>query len=236
VWRHFVHACLGGGAALMLVQILPARPAWLANPATTAVPIGAMLGLWLCHELHRYREYLWKELPGPPWWLRQYIEQHTPELVALGFQQEGDFRLRGFPMPTFVRLFTSDDGETIGLLESVGHIQSIAFQTVFEDGSALETSNAITTAFKQGLSPQGKHLWFNLLTNATAAQAYASHRGIVQHCSRLSRAAPISFSRDAFRLPVNHIHRINFWQMFEEGLVSPPRLAGRRYDPQANGA
>ena len=222
VFRHLVSAVIGAGIGMLLVSNLPGVPVWLRD---FAAPVGAVIGLWWYHESQKYRDYSWTPLPnGPPRRLRSFAEQHTQQMLDLGLQTAGDFRLRRAPMPTSVRVFTSAEGDLVGLLECVGPFRAVAFNTIFDDGAGLETSNLTTTAVKPGLAPQGKHLWFNVQSGATPAAAHASHRKAIEYVQFFTGAAPLCFPLEDFRRPIDHIHRINYWRMYEEGLASPPRL------------
>lgn len=219
-----LQAWIGGAVGYAVVRFFPAAFAKIPLQLTIVViGVGAIAGGLIAWKSLSFQSYAWVPLIESqlPTALRNLCERHTPDMVELGFKELGDYQLRSYPMKINVRLFLSDDGMTVGLLEQVlGHV-AVSFTTVFSDASALETSNLsmMGNSIPVGLTKKGSYLRFNLQPSASVDSTFASHIEEVSKLCGTDELEVMTFDADNCRTAIDHINRINYHQMFEEGVV-----------------
>lgn len=110
------------------------------------VPYGLGIGWQLRKKwvtlMRTHHDYalVWTSPEKLPQEAREYIEQHTIEMIELGFSEVGIYLMKPEPPNYYGRLFISSSGVSFASLCDMDGSSFFSFNTIFESERFLETS------------------------------------------------------------------------------------------------
>lgn len=152
---------------------------------------------------------------------RQCFEQHTPELLDLGFCELGRYILKPEPAQSFGCCFQSADGRTVGALGHMFDSSYYSFSTLFANGLVLETSSAEETPNLASVNESRSYRAI-FSPNVSIAESFVRHEeGIAKLESEFSTRA-LAFEPEQFRDVLTYENRTHAQLMYETGKHDAP--------------
>jgi hypothetical protein len=156
--------------------------------------------------------------------IREHFESATPDLLRLGFEPLGDFRLKPEPIEVHDRIFLSDDGEVLACVCVVLDTGSVALISVLDDGTCIHTSSVQDPHPELATIPEDR-LCIIYRPSLSVADLHTSHRESVREQARTNSTRVMRFRADQFRAVLVYDQRIfNRWRYRHGGLDSVPPL------------
>lgn len=171
------------------------------------------------------REFLpmeFEELPGAA---QRHFAALTPQMLAAGFCQIGDYLLSRKPFLSHIRYFISPDGRTFGTISywKIGLIHrkaTFGFVSVLADGTYVESSPEKAPEVR---GPSARLLHFEGLPGASVDELYRFHQERTGALAAEYGTEPRVFHSEQFRDVGNYGHRLGYWSLHMRGYpVEPP--------------
>jgi hypothetical protein len=154
---------------------------------------------------------------------RQYFEEHTPELLDLGFCELGRYILKPEPAQSFGCCFQSADGRTVGALGHMFDSSYYSFSTLFANGLALETASVEETPDLASVNESRTYRAI-FLPGVSIGETFVRHEDEIAKLESEFSTRALAFEPEQFRDVLTYENRTYAQLMYETGKhdATPP--------------
>ncbi len=155
----------------------------------------------------------------------QFFGQHTGEMLGLGFECLGDYRLIHAPGVAHSRFFVSGDRRELAAIEVCGSKRTYALFSVFEDGTFLQSSPM--RARKLPATAEVP-LEYHHVPGASVEQLWQEHAAAAEQYERDHDCKRLKIEPERWGEVAAYAHRLDGWRLCSKGMSArPPMPLGR---------
>jgi hypothetical protein len=152
---------------------------------------------------------------------RKYFEEHTPELLDLGFCELGRYILKPEPAHSFGCCFQSADGRTVGTLGYMFDSSYYSFNTLFANGLALETASVEETPELASVNESRTYRAI-FSPNLSIAETFVLHEEAIAKLESEFNTRALAFEPEQFCDVLTYENRTYAQLMYETGKHDAP--------------